>query len=54
MIDAAMKRLQDRGASFFVLDLRDNRGGLVQVCYFNFKFLLNSCILPTCIYIFVA
>ncbi|KAF3449861.1 hypothetical protein FNV43_RR05940 [Rhamnella rubrinervis] len=26
----AMKRLQDMGASFFVLDLRDNRGGLVQ------------------------
>ncbi|KAF3451138.1 hypothetical protein FNV43_RR07228 [Rhamnella rubrinervis] len=26
----AMKRLQDMGASLFVLDLRDNRGGLVQ------------------------
>ncbi|CAN1847164.1 Carboxyl-terminal-processing peptidase 1, chloroplastic [Linum perenne] len=27
----AMKRLQDMGASYFILDLRDNRGGLVQV-----------------------
>ncbi|XP_008225367.1 PREDICTED: carboxyl-terminal-processing peptidase 1, chloroplastic [Prunus mume] len=26
----AMKRLQDMGASYFILDLRDNRGGLVQ------------------------
>ncbi|XP_057419602.1 carboxyl-terminal-processing peptidase 1, chloroplastic [Lotus japonicus] len=26
----AMKRLQDMGASYFVLDLRDNLGGLVQ------------------------
>lgn len=31
MIITAMKRLQDMGASFFVLDLRDNLGGLVQV-----------------------
>ena len=31
MIFAAMKRLQDMGASYFILDLRDNRGGLVQV-----------------------
>ncbi|XP_031284463.1 carboxyl-terminal-processing peptidase 1, chloroplastic isoform X2 [Pistacia vera] len=29
----AMKRLQDMGASFFVLDLRDNLGGLVQITY---------------------
>ncbi|XP_058731622.1 carboxyl-terminal-processing peptidase 1, chloroplastic isoform X2 [Vicia villosa] len=29
----AMKRLQDKGASYFVLDLRDNLGGLVQVIY---------------------
>ncbi|KAB5534384.1 hypothetical protein DKX38_017470 [Salix brachista] len=28
---AAMKRLQDRGASYFILDLRDNLGGLVQL-----------------------
>lgn len=28
---AAMKRLQDMGASYFILDLRDNLGGLVQV-----------------------
>lgn len=27
-----MKNLQDAGASYFVLDLRDNLGGLVQVC----------------------
>ncbi|XP_068470226.1 carboxyl-terminal-processing peptidase 1, chloroplastic isoform X2 [Phaseolus vulgaris] len=26
----AMKRLQDMGASYFILDLRDNLGGLVQ------------------------
>ncbi|XP_059439026.1 carboxyl-terminal-processing peptidase 1, chloroplastic isoform X3 [Corylus avellana] len=29
----AMKRLQDMGASYFVLDLRDNLGGLVQIIY---------------------
>lgn len=28
----AMRRLQEKGASYFVLDLRDNLGGLVQVC----------------------
>lgn len=28
-----MKRLQDMGASYFILDLRDNLGGLVQVDY---------------------
>lgn len=28
---AAIQRLQDMGASYFILDLRDNRGGLVQV-----------------------
>ena len=32
MILAAMKRLQDMGAKYFILDLRDNLGGLVQVC----------------------
>nr|XP_023906165.1 carboxyl-terminal-processing peptidase 1, chloroplastic [Quercus suber] len=31
----AMKRLQDMGASSFILDLRDNLGGLVQVCLQN-------------------
>lgn len=30
-----MKRLEDAGASCFVLDLRDNRGGLVQVLSFS-------------------
>jgi hypothetical protein len=35
MIVAAMKRLQDMGASYFILDLRDNLGGLVQVCLLN-------------------
>lgn len=34
-IMAAMKRLQDMGASYFILDLRDNLGGLVQVCLLN-------------------
>ena len=34
-IVAAMKRLQDMGASYFILDLRDNLGGLVQVCLPN-------------------
>lgn len=29
----AMKRLQDMGASYFILDLRDNLGGLVQITY---------------------
>ncbi|BFG28050.1 hypothetical protein CerSpe_143230 [Prunus speciosa] len=33
----AMKRLQDMGASYFILDLRDNRGGLVQVIYTDGK-----------------
>jgi len=28
---AAMKRLLDKGAPYFVMDLRDNLGGLVQV-----------------------
>lgn len=32
----AMRRLQDMGASYFVLDLRDNLGGLVQV-YLSIK-----------------
>ncbi|XP_066163000.1 carboxyl-terminal-processing peptidase 1, chloroplastic isoform X2 [Oryza sativa Japonica Group] len=30
---SALKRLQNSGASYFVLDLRDNLGGLVQVIY---------------------
>lgn len=38
---AAMKRLQDRGASYFILDLRDNLGGLVQVLI-HFPPLLKS------------
>ncbi|KAM7524948.1 hypothetical protein LguiA_014850 [Lonicera macranthoides] len=29
----AMKRLEEMGASFFILDLRDNLGGLVEVIY---------------------
>jgi len=33
MYFAAMKRLQDMGASYFILDLRDNLGGLVQVVF---------------------
>lgn len=38
-IAAAMKRLQDMGASYFILDLRGNRGGLVQVCMINLVFI---------------
>lgn len=34
-----MKRLQDQGASSFVLDLRDNFGGLVQVYAFKWMFM---------------
>lgn len=30
-IVTAIQRLQNMGASYFILDLRDNRGGLVQV-----------------------
>lgn len=41
MIVAAMKRLQDMGASFFILDLRDNRGGLVQVSFWILKIALS-------------
>jgi len=32
LLFAALKRLQESGASYFVLDLKDNLGGLVQVC----------------------
>lgn len=38
----AMKRLQDMGASFFVLDLRDNLGGLVQEGIEISKLFLNE------------
>ncbi|PRQ29355.1 putative processing peptidase [Rosa chinensis] len=38
----AMKRLQDMGASFFILDLRDNRGGLVQAGIEIAKLFLNE------------
>nr|XP_043624478.1 carboxyl-terminal-processing peptidase 1, chloroplastic isoform X1 [Erigeron canadensis] len=38
----AMKRLQDMGASFFVLDLRDNLGGLVQEGIEIAKLFLNE------------
>jgi hypothetical protein len=39
---AALKRLQNSGASYFVLDLRDNLGGLVQVCFFHFNYITMS------------
>lgn len=40
---AAMKRLQDMGASYFILDLRDNLGGLVQVAFpYNPIYLYHS------------
>ncbi|CAN1847166.1 Carboxyl-terminal-processing peptidase 1, chloroplastic [Linum perenne] len=38
----AMKRLQDMGASYFILDLRDNRGGLVQAGIEVAKLFLNE------------
>ncbi|XP_050148794.1 carboxyl-terminal-processing peptidase 1, chloroplastic isoform X2 [Malus sylvestris] len=38
----AMKRLQDMGASYFILDLRDNRGGLVQAGIEIAKLFLNQ------------
>ncbi|CAN0853784.1 Carboxyl-terminal-processing peptidase 1, chloroplastic [Linum grandiflorum] len=38
----AMKRLQDMGASCFILDLRDNRGGLVQAGIEVAKLFLNE------------
>ncbi|XP_059664713.1 carboxyl-terminal-processing peptidase 1, chloroplastic isoform X2 [Cornus florida] len=38
----AMKRLQELGASFFVLDLRDNLGGLVQAGIEIAKLFLNE------------
>lgn len=38
----AMKRLQGMGASFFVLDLRDNLGGLVQEGIEIAKLFLNE------------
>ncbi|XVF27383.1 hypothetical protein REPUB_Repub14bG0102800 [Reevesia pubescens] len=38
----AMKRLQDMGASYFILDLRDNLGGLVQAGIEISKLFLNE------------
>ncbi|KAI3456066.1 hypothetical protein Pfo_012729 [Paulownia fortunei] len=38
----AMRRLQDMGASYFVLDLRDNLGGLVQAGIEIAKLFLNK------------
>ncbi|PIA41447.1 hypothetical protein AQUCO_02200099v1, partial [Aquilegia coerulea] len=38
----AMKRLQDSGAAYFVLDLRDNLGGLVQAGIEVAKLFLNE------------
>ncbi|XP_050231309.1 carboxyl-terminal-processing peptidase 1, chloroplastic [Mercurialis annua] len=38
----AMKRLQDMGAAYFVLDLRDNLGGLVQAGIEISKLFLNE------------
>ncbi|TKY60109.1 Carboxyl-terminal-processing peptidase 1 [Spatholobus suberectus] len=38
----AMKRLQDIGASYFILDLRDNLGGLVQAGIEIAKLFLNE------------
>ncbi|KAA8514986.1 hypothetical protein F0562_018227 [Nyssa sinensis] len=38
----AMKRLQELGASFFILDLRDNLGGLVQAGIEIAKLFLNE------------
>lgn len=41
-IVTAMQRLQDMGASFFILDLRDNLGGLVQAGIEIAKLFLNE------------
>lgn len=41
-IFAAMKRLQDKGASYFVMDLRDNLGGLVQAGIETAKLFLDE------------
>ncbi|KAG7536190.1 PDZ domain [Arabidopsis suecica] len=38
----AMKRLQDKGASYFVMDLRDNLGGLVQAGIETAKLFLDE------------
>lgn len=48
-----MKRLQDLGASCFVLDLRDNYGGLVQV-YGSVSMFMSICkqfiaVFPVCV-----
>lgn len=40
---AAMKRLKDLGATYFILDLRDNLGGLVQVCFLSLQFMHYFC-----------
>ena len=37
-----MKRLQDKGASYFVMDLRDNLGGLVQAGIETAKLFLDE------------
>lgn len=39
---SALKRLQNSGASYFVLDLRDNLGGLVQAGIETAKLFLNK------------
>ncbi|XP_030475853.2 carboxyl-terminal-processing peptidase 1, chloroplastic isoform X1 [Syzygium oleosum] len=41
-IVAAMKRLQEMGSSYFILDLRDNLGGLVQAGIEIAKLFLNQ------------
>lgn len=48
MIFVAMKRLQEMGSSYFILDLRDNLGGLVQVCIWRrqiYHFSLSTLVL---------
>ncbi|XP_057950157.1 carboxyl-terminal-processing peptidase 1, chloroplastic isoform X2 [Malania oleifera] len=41
-VENAMKRLQDLGVSYFILDLRDNLGGLVQAGIEIAKLFLNK------------
>ena len=53
IIVTAMKRLEAMGASYFILDLRDNLGGLVQVfkmvLYVFYCLILHSLLNEECL-----